>query len=51
MEYELVVVWATGEKEIHTYKSEEEAEKFADGFRMAFGQQVAWAGTRRKLPC
>ena len=47
--YELVIVWSTGEQNIYEYHSEEEAEEAGAGFRMAFGDQVAWYGTRRKF--
>ena len=46
--YELVIVWLTGETDIFTYNTEEEAQKAADGYKIAFGSQVEWTGTRRK---
>lgn len=46
MRYELIVIWTTGEKEIHTYNSEDEAYKRADGYKMAFGNQISWTGVR-----
>ena len=47
MNYELVVVWETGEKEIHAYATEEEARAAGDGYKMAFGNQISWTGTRK----
>lgn len=41
--YILYVVWNTGEKEQYTYTSREEAQQAADGYKMAFGEQV-WVG-------
>ena len=47
MKYELVVIWETGEKEVHGYKSQEEAEEASRGYKMAFGNQIAWVGIRK----
>ena len=47
MKYELVIIWATGEKEVHAYATEEEAQVSVKGYKMAFGNQVAWAGIRK----
>lgn len=47
--FELVIVWSNGDKEIYSYKTEEAAEKGAENMKMAFGNQITWAGTRRKL--
>lgn len=47
-DFELVVVWDTGDKDIYEYRTEEEAEKGAERIKMACGNQVAWTGTRRK---
>ena len=44
--YELVIVWDTGEKEIHAYNTQEEAEIIGQGYKTAFGSQV-WYCTRR----
>lgn len=49
MDYELVVVWDNGDKNIYPYRTEEEAEQGADRMRMAFGRQITWCGTRRKI--
>ena len=48
MLYEAVIVWETGdkEKEVHCYNTREEAENAVEGYKMAFGQQVRWAGVR-----
>lgn len=48
LKYELVIIWATGEKEIYTYNTEEQAEEIGQGMKMAFGNQVQWYGVRRK---
>lgn len=45
--YKLIVIWETGEKQVYAYKTEAEAEKAAQGFRMAFGKQVEWTGVTR----
>lgn len=46
--WELVIVWSFGEDRTQVFKFEtkEEAEKAMDAYRMAFGNQVAWAGIR-----
>ena len=46
--YELVIVWDTGEKEVFTYNTEEEAEKAGEGYKTAFGQQI-WYCVRDKI--
>ena len=46
MTYEVVIVWETGDKEVHSYDTREQAEKIAQGYRTAFGNQVRWAGVR-----
>ena len=38
--YKLFVVWETGEKEVHTYATRQEAEEAAKGYKIAFGSQV-----------
>ena len=48
MKYETIIIWYTGEKEVYEYDTREEAEKAAEGYRMAFGNQIQWAGTRVK---
>lgn len=48
-DYELVVVWDTGDKNIYEYRTEEEAENGAERMKTAFGNQIVWTGTRRKL--
>ncbi len=45
--FELVVIWETGEKEVHAYATEEEARAAGDGYKMAFGNQISWTGTRK----
>lgn len=46
-EYELVIIWDSGEKEIHEYKTKEEAEKAKAGYYIAFGHQL-WGCVREK---
>ena len=47
MKYELVVIWETGEKEVHAYATKEEAQAADKGYKMAFGNQISWVGTRK----
>jgi hypothetical protein len=47
MRYELVVIWATGEKDIFPYNSREEAERGENGMLMALGNQISWTGIRK----
>lgn len=46
--YELVVIWDTGEKQIYPCSTEAEAEQGGQNMKMAFGKQIAWYGTRPK---
>lgn len=46
-EYELVIVWESGEREILTFKTAEEAIKAKANMEKAFGSQL-WAGIREK---
>ena len=46
--FELVVIWATGEKDIDEFVSKEDAERAEIGMRTAFGNQIEWTGVRRK---
>ena len=48
MEYELIVIWCTGEKEIYGYSNKSEAETGESNMKMAFGNQVSWTGIREK---
>lgn len=45
--FELIIIWDTGDKDIYTYETQEEAEIIAQGYRTAFGNQISWTGTRR----
>lgn len=45
MKNELVIVWQTGETEVHQYNTAEEAENAKAGFEMVFGNQV-WCCVR-----
>lgn len=46
--YELVIIWETGEKEVHEYESQQLAEQAERGYKKAFGNQIQWSGTRPK---
>ena len=41
-DYELVVVWDDGGKDVYRYTSREEAEKAGEGMEMANGNQIKW---------
>ena len=44
--FELVIIWSTGEKQIFPYATCERAEEVEAGYKMAFGNQVAWSCVR-----
>ena len=46
--FELVVIWETGEKEVYAYSTEERAEHAGREMKKAFGNQIAWTGTRKR---
>lgn len=46
--YELVLIWETGEKEVYSYATEEEAQTSMREFRSIFGNQISWVGVRKK---
>lgn len=46
--YELIIVWATGEKEAHGYETEDKAKEIEAGYKMAFGNQIAFTCINRK---
>lgn len=46
--YEVVIIWETGEKEIYTYDDKDRAYDAIDDWKMAFGNQIQWAGVRDK---
>lgn len=47
--YELVIIWENGDKDVYEYESREKAEKIGRGYKeLAFGDQVAWYGVRKK---
>ena len=48
MEYELIIIWSTGEKDIQLYSSKEKAEEAVKNYKKAFGGQISWAGIREK---
>ena len=41
-DYELVVVWDDGGKDVYRYSSREEVEKTGEGMEMANGNQIKW---------
>ena len=45
--YELIIIWADGDKNVYPYQTEEEARQGERNMRMAFGNQVSWAGVRK----
>ena len=47
MKTELIIIWETGEKEIYSYETEEEAETARKELKMVFGEQISWVGTKR----
>lgn len=47
MKYELVVVWATGEREVFSFNNAEDAEFSKHNMEMAFGSQL-WCCVNRK---
>ena len=48
MKYELVIIWGTGEKEIHEYADEALARQAEAGYLKAFGRQIEWTCIREK---
>lgn len=46
--FELVIIWESGEKEIHEYTNRLEAKMIEHGYRQAFGNQISWTGIREK---
>lgn len=44
LKYELTVIWETVEKDTFLYNTEEEAEKAASNYKLAFGDQIEWIG-------
>ena len=49
LKYELMIIWETGDHVSLLYDTEDEAEKVANNFRFAFGNQIVWAATRPKV--
>lgn len=47
--YLLTVVWSTGEKSTSLYQHKEAAEQAANNMRMAFGEQIVYAGYQKVL--
>ena len=46
--YTLIIIWTDGPREEHSYNDRQTAEQVACGYKIAFGQQVAWTGIRRE---
>ena len=42
MKYDLIVVWANGDKETYRYDTQELARRAAQNMYTAFGRQIAW---------
>lgn len=42
MKYRLLIVWDTGEKEENFFDTEEKAKEIEAGYKMAFGNQIAF---------
>ena len=47
--WELVIVWANGDKDVYIYRNESEAKKGMDSMKMALGGQISWAGVREQV--
>ena len=47
--YELIVIWANGDKDIYAYKTEAQAERAEKGMIMANGNQIQWTGIRKQI--
>lgn len=48
IKYELIIIWDTGEKEIHDYETYDAAKQGEENMRRAFGYQIAWAGINER---
>ena len=46
--FELIIIWDSGEKEVYTYSTKEEAESIENGYKIAFGSQVWTAINERR---
>ncbi len=44
----LIINWSSGETNEYVYTSEEKAIEAENGFKKAFGNQVAWSGIKTK---
>ena len=47
MNYELIIIWSNGDKNVYQYLTREDAEQGKRNMEMAFGNQIGWAGIRR----
>ena len=47
--YELVIIWATGDKFIYVYDSEEAAIDGQASMKMANGNQISWSCVRPQM--
>lgn len=48
MDYELIVLWDDGSKDIWNYATLEEVEQAVQNMKFARGKQVAWYEARRR---
>ena len=48
MKAELIIIWESGEKESYLYNSPEEARIIEQGYKAAFGNQIAWTGINER---
>lgn len=48
MKYELVIIWDTGEKQTFGYDTEDKAKEIEAGYRIAFGNQIAFTCINKK---
>lgn len=47
--YELVIIWENGDKDIYEYDTQERADRAGAEMKFAFGRQISWYGTRKKV--
>lgn len=44
MNWKLIIIWYDRTQDSYYYPSREEAERIGEGYKQAFGNQVAWIG-------
>lgn len=49
--YELVIIWDDGTKNITGYKSKAKAEEIESGMKKVFGKQIEWSCVREARGC